>query len=159
MNRYAEHLYVIPEDDSDRQLADGFVLHDQVKSARIQVVTPAGGWREVLKVFQVEYIRRLREGSLCHVLMLIDFDGDYSNRRAQFDQEIPAELKRRVFVVGSGQTPEDLRKSMGKGFEQIGRDLADDCFTGAQTSWNHPQLIHNEPDRLQMVASIRKFIF
>jgi hypothetical protein len=56
VNKNAPHVYVIPEDDADRQLADGFVLHHGVDARRIQVMPPAGGWREVQRTFQDEYI-------------------------------------------------------------------------------------------------------
>jgi hypothetical protein len=51
MNRYTDHLYVIPEDDRDRQLAVGFRDHDQVKTSRMQLMPPAGGWWNVLATF------------------------------------------------------------------------------------------------------------
>jgi hypothetical protein len=159
MNRYRPHVYVLPEDDFDRQLADGFVLHDQVKAPRIQVMPPAGGWREVLRKFEAEYIKRLREDQGGHVVLLIDFDGDYSNRRQESETVIPEDLKERVFVVGPSQTPEELRKAMGKSFEQIGKELADDCFAGTQVIWSHPQLEHNGPDRQRLVDAVRKLLF
>jgi len=159
MNRYLPHVYVLPEDDCDRQLADGFILHDQVKTPRIQVMPPAGGWREVLKEFQTAYVRRLREDPEGHVVLLIDFDGDYSNRREEFERTIPDDLKQRVSVIGASHTPEELRKAMGKSFEKIGKDLADDCFAGTEIVWNHPQLEHNGPDRERLINSVRGFLF
>jgi len=159
MNRYADHIYVIPEDDRDRQLADGFILHDQVKTPRIQVMPPAGGWREVLKEFTTEYVQRLRKYGKGHVVLLIDFDGDYDNRRMVFDLEIPTDLKDRVFVIGPSLTPEDPKRAMGKNFEQIGKDLAEDCFVGTETTWNHPHLVHNDPDRRKLADFIKKFLF
>ena len=44
VNKAKPHLYVIPEDDADRQIAKGFVLHGRVDERRVQVVEPAGGW-------------------------------------------------------------------------------------------------------------------
>lgn len=134
-------------------------MHDQVKTPRMQVMPPAGGWREVLKEFKTEYVKRLREDSKGHVVLLIDFGGDYSNRRREFEQEIPDDLKPRVFVIGASHTPEDLKKAIGKSFEQIGRDLADDCFAGTETTWSHPQLKHNDPERQKLVGSLKKFLF
>jgi hypothetical protein len=119
MNRYAHHCYVIPEDDRDRQFADGFVLHHQMKSQRILVMPPAGGWSQVRKTFTTEYIARLRQYPQGHVVMLIDFDGRYVDRRKEFDDAIPQDLKQRVFVLGSKVTPEDLKKELGKTFEHI----------------------------------------
>ena len=93
MNKYAPHVYVIPEDDADRQIADGFVLHPRVKDARIQVVPPAGGWSKVLKTFRDEYIPKLRNYPDTHVVMLIDFDDQVEKRKADFEQEIPADVQ------------------------------------------------------------------
>lgn len=160
MNRYQDHVYVIPEDDCDRQLAHGFILHDQVKTPRIQVMPPAGGWAEVLKKFQSEYIKKLREFCHGYVVLLIDFDNDYINRRAQFEQAIPDDLKQRVFVIGASNTPEALRNAMDQdSYEQIGKDLAEDCFSGIATTWNHAHLEHNDPDRLKLIESVRPFLF
>src|SRR5947209_18812124 len=127
MNKYAPHVYVIPEDDRDRQIADGFVLHHQVKDTRIQVVPPAGGWSKVLKTFRDEYIQKIREYPHAHVVMLIDFDGRIDERRAEFEQAIPDDLKVRVFVVGSKDNPETLKKALKISFEEIGKSLANDC--------------------------------
>jgi hypothetical protein len=162
MNRYAPHVYIIPEDDCDRQLANGFVLHDQVKSPRVQVREPAGGWREVIKIFEAEYIHLLhadRKDQEGYVVMLIDFDGYYDDRRKEFEDAIPSDLKQRVFVVGSKLTPEDLKKQLGKNYEQIGLLLADDCFGGTLTTWNHDHLKHNDPDRLRLVNIVKSILF
>ncbi len=127
MNKYAFHIYVIPEDDADRQIADGFVLHHEVTTARIQVMPLARGWRNVLKTFQDEYIQTLRNYSQAHVVMLIDFDGHVETRKAEFDQAIPDDLKARVFVLGSKNDPETLKRSLNISFEEIGESLANDC--------------------------------
>ena len=159
MNKYASHVYVIPEDDRDRQLADGFVLHHQVKDSRIQVVPPAGGWAKVLDTFRNEYIPRLRDYPKSHVVMLIDFDDQVEARTARFDKEIPEEFKARVFVIGSSDEPETLRKALGIGFEEIGKRLADDCAAGTAAYWGHEQLQHNDAERQRMVLSVRPFLF
>lgn len=159
MNRYLPHVYVLPEDDRDRQLADGFVLHDQVKTPRIQVMPPAGGWHEVLKEFQTGYIKRLRERPLGHLVMLIDFDGDYHNRRTEFAQAIPSDLTDRVFVIGASETPEELRAALNRSFETIGRDLAEDCFANTRNVWGHAQLQHNNPDCQRLIQIVKPFLF
>ena len=159
MNKYASHVYVIPEDDRDRQLADGFVLHHQVKDSRIQVVPPAGGWAKVLDTFRDEYIPRLRAYPDSHVIMLIDFDDQVEARTAHFDEKIPEEFKARVFVIGSSCTPETLRKALKIGFEEIGRRLADDCAAGTAQYWDHEQLRHNDAARQRLVQTVRPFLF
>ncbi len=46
---------------------------------------PAGGWNDVLKTFQKEYTQKLRAYPKAHVVMLIDFDGHFDERRADFE--------------------------------------------------------------------------
>jgi hypothetical protein len=159
MNKYSPHVYVIPEDDADRQIADGFVLHPQVKDTRIQVVPPAGGWPKVLKTFRDEYIRRLREHQNAHVVMLIDFDDQVEKRKADFEQEIPDDVKARVFVIGSKHTPETLKKEAKKSFEEIGNSLAHDCGAGTSALWSHEQLSHNEAERERLHQTVKPFLF
>jgi hypothetical protein len=159
MNKYAFHIYVIPEDDRNRQIADGFVLHHQVNDARIQVLPPAGGWPKVLKTFRDEYIPKLVGSKLAHVVMLIDFDDQIEKRRADFEQVIPEEFKARVFVVGLKHDPETLKKGLNIGYEGIGEILADDCATGDAEHWNHEQLQHNDADRQRLVQTVKPFLF
>lgn len=35
VNKYKPHVFVIPEDDADRQIADGFVLHPGVAARQV----------------------------------------------------------------------------------------------------------------------------
>jgi hypothetical protein len=87
VNKYIHHVYVIPEDDADRQIADGFALHDRVHSRRVQVVEPAGVWPKVLDTFKTESLPLLQENQNTHIVMLIDFDGKPVERRAKFNAE------------------------------------------------------------------------
>lgn len=159
MNKYAPHLYVIPEDDRDRQIASGFVGHHQVITPRIQVMPPAGGWSHVLRTFQEEYIPALQKYPQAHVVMLIDFDGRIEDRRSLFERAIPDDIKDRVFVIGAKDTPEALRTSLGFGFERIGERLADDCDGGEVIHWNHEQLQHNDAERERLAGTVRQFLF
>jgi hypothetical protein len=159
MNRYAPHVYVIPEDDRDRQIADGFVGHHQVKDPRIKVMPLAGGWHNVLKTFRDEYIQTLRNYPLAHVVMLIDFDDHVEQRKAEFDQAIPDDLKARVFVVGPKDKPETLKRSLNISFEAIGESLANDCDAGTAEHWDHEQLQHNDAERQRLVQTIKPFLF
>jgi hypothetical protein len=159
MNRYAPHVYVIPEDDRNRQIADGFILHHQVKETRIKVAPPAGGWSRVLETFRDEYIPKLRDYPDAHVVMLVDFDDQVENRKARFEQEIPAALKARVFVVGSKHEPETLKKALKIGFEEIGKSLANDCDANTAELWDHEQLQHNAADRNRLVQTVKPFLF
>lgn len=159
MNKYAPHVYVIPEDDRDRQIADGFVLHHQVKDTRIQVVPAAREWRHVLEAFRDEYIPNLRNFPDAHVVMLIDFDGQVETRKTVFESEIPADLKTRVFVIGPRHTPEILTSDLQKNFEEIGTSLAADCDAGTTAIWDHAELNHNDADRRRLAEIVKPFLF
>jgi hypothetical protein len=159
VNKYAPHVYVIPEDDRNRQIADGFVLHHQVNYARMQVVPPAGGWSKVLKTFRDEYIPKLRDYPEAFVVMLIDFDDQVEKRKAEFQQEIPVEFKARVFVVGSKHNPETLKKSLKISFERIGESLANDCGVGTAEHWSLHQLAHNDAERQRLAQTVKQFLF
>jgi hypothetical protein len=159
MNKYAPHVYVIPEDDADRQIANGFVLHHKVDARRIMVMPLAGGWGNVLRTFRDEYIKTLRDNPQAHVVMLIDFDGDFQGRRARFEQEIPEDLKARVFVVGPKDTPETLKSAVKKNFADIGNCLANDCDAGNTAYWDHEQLQHNDAERQRLVQTVKPFLF
>ena len=97
----------------------GFVLHHRVRGsantgdARWQAAGPMCSRR-----FRDEYIQKLRDYPKAHVVMLIDFDGHVDQRRAEFENEIPDEIKPRVFVVGSKHTPETLKNALNKSFER-----------------------------------------
>ena len=51
MNKQVPHVFVLPEDDANRQLANGFVLDGGLDGRRIQILEEAGGWMEVLNRF------------------------------------------------------------------------------------------------------------
>lgn len=159
MNRYKDHIYVIPEDGANEQIANGFVNHHSVKHGQIQVMPAAGGWSNVLTTFQEEYITALRNYPLAHVVMVIDFDEDVQRRRARFQQEIPDNLKSRVFVIGSRDEPETLKRLLNIGFEKLGESLANDCDLGIAEHWNHEQLQHNDPERQRLFQTVRPFVF
>ncbi len=159
MNKYAPHIYVIPEDDRNRQIATGFVLHDQVNDARALVVPPAGGWAKVMDTFRDEYIPRLRDYAEARVVMLIDFDDQIDKRTDSFHERIPEEFSARVFVVGSKRDPETLKRELKLGFEEIGRSLAEDCRANTTIFWDHEQLGHNDAERKRLVASVKPFLF
>jgi len=156
---YPPHIFVIPGDDANRQLAGGFILHDQVDARRVDVKTPARGWRHVLEIFTDVYIKILVQHRQDHVVMLIDFDGDYDARRAEFEKAIPEDLKSRGFVVGPKQNPEILTNKLGKSLERIGLSLAHDCFSGPDSVWGHEQLGHNDADLKRPVEVVRPILF
>ena len=74
INKYKPHIWVIPEDDANRQLANGFVQHHSIDIRAIEIDAPAGGWEDVLKLFEREFVQYLHNNQLAHVVMLVDFD-------------------------------------------------------------------------------------
>ncbi len=113
----------------------------------------------MLKTFQDEYIRTLQNNPQAHVVMLIDFDGHIDERRARFEQAIPDDLKARVFVVGSKDNPETLKKALNISLEEIGKALANDCDVGTTANWDHEQLQHNDFERQRLVETVKPFLF
>ena len=159
MNRHPPHVYVIPEDDADRQLAEGFVEHFDVDERRIKVMPPARGWPNVLKLFEDKYIRTMQNNPHTHVVMLVDFDGCVPERRGKFEVAIPEDVKARVFVIGSLDDPETLKRMLKKSLSQIGTLLAGDCAADTVGHWNHEQLQHNDSERQGLVRTIKSFLF
>lgn len=159
VNKYRPHVFVIPEDDADRQIAVGFLLHPRVAARQVQVVEPAGGWAKVLDTLKQEYVPLLLQNAQTHVVMIVDFDGDAAGRRSYFEAEIPQALRTRVFLIGPRDTPEILRKSLRKGYEEIGRSLAGECDEGNVDAWSHEQLQHNDGERLRLVDCVKPFLF
>jgi hypothetical protein len=158
VNKYLPHVWVIPEDDADRQLAEGFLLFDAVAVRTVGIRAPAGGWLKVLDVFETEYISLLRRWKDSHVVMLLDFDG-HPERREILEARIPEELKPRVFTIGSGENPEVLRQAFQTTLERIGTLLAEECYSENYNRWTHPLLLHNDVDLQRLRLTVRKFVF
>jgi len=91
--------------------------------------------------------------------MVIDFDDDVQGRRPRFQEVIPKDVKLRVFVIGPKNEPETIKRSLGKSFMEIGKSLAADCDGDTWENWHHEQLRHNDSERLQLVQTVRPFLF
>ncbi len=50
-NKYAPHVLVLPEDDANNDIANGFLRHDALDLRAIQVLPCAGGWGKVRDAF------------------------------------------------------------------------------------------------------------
>ena len=73
-NRYPPHILVLPEDDANSQLANGFQQHLFLWN-RIQVLPVAGGWTKVLDSFEKDHVREMVTYPNRTMVLLIDFDG------------------------------------------------------------------------------------
>jgi hypothetical protein len=159
VNKYLPHVFVVPEDRANEEIAAGFVLHDQVKTRQIQILPCADGWPGALEQLRLEIIPYLHNHKHGYFVLAIDFDGDYHDRRQKFNAAVPPELRDRVFVIGARENPEQLKREVRLTYEEIGIALADDCFRETLETWAHDHLQHNEPDRERLAAAVRSIVF
>lgn len=160
VNKERPHVYLIPEDDADRELAIGFLNHYAVNDGVVAPRDPAGGWPKVLAVFKEEYIRLLHACRYAHVVMLIDFDSkDVEKRMSLFQESTPEDVKNRVFVIGPRHEPEAAQRDLKMTREQIGSALAEECRTGTFELWRGPHFEHNNAELQRLVAVIKPFVF
>ncbi len=159
VNRYSDHILVVPEDDANRQLANGFITHFSVKPRAIQVLNPEGGWLKVFSRFQSSLIDDLRNYPKMHLVLLVDFDNDYQNRIQQFKNECPTELCDRFYILGAKSEPESIKKAMSKNYEAIGNLLVEDCRANVNTYWSHTELDHNSGEIARLNKSVSSFLF
>jgi len=159
VNKDVEHVLVLPEDDANRQLANGFwQAVDWSRQRRMQVLAEAGGWNEVLNLFKSQHVTQMDRCPKRFMVLLIDFDSR-EDRLKSVKATIPEHLAERVFVLGSWTDPQGLKRSDLGHYEKIGSDLAKDCRDDTDTIWRHQLLRHNtgELDRLRM--HVRPILF
>jgi len=125
---------------------------------RIQILEEAGGWARVLDQFESDHIAGMEKWPSRFMVLLIDFDGN-AGRLAQAKARFPANLADRVFILGSLTDPEDLRRSFGRTFEEIGTALAQDCREETNQIWGHDLLSHNATELGRLRESVRPFLF
>ena len=158
VNRYQPHIFVLPEDDANRQLANGFLLPRDLSDRNIQVLEEAGGWNEVLLRFVNDHVTGMERYVQRHMVLLIDFD----NRKERLQiakQRIPEHLADRVFILGALDEPERLKSAIPGTYESIGLALARDCRAGTDATWGHPLLRHNAGELGRLIPRVRSILF
>jgi hypothetical protein len=126
-NKERPHVFVLPEDDANSQLANGFHLQvDANRQRQMRVVEVAAGWTRVLDLFESAHVTEMDGRPQRFMILLIDFEGRPERLKAA-KARIPDHLSERVFVIGSLTDPEDLKRKLGRPYEMIGSDLAADC--------------------------------
>ena len=158
VNKYVPHLYVIPEDDANRQMAVGFEKDYRIRARAIQILRPAGGWKKALDWLSDEYYRVLDEKANSRVLVLIDCDQDVYRIAGALDS-VPEHLKDRVFILGAMSEPEKLKQELNLTFEKIGEEIANACFDDGVTVWNHDQLKHNASEVERLRSNLFSVVF
>ena len=149
VNKYQPHLFILPEDDANRQVANGFLFDLHLATRSIQVLPEAGGWQAVLQRFQSDHLKTLDRFEQRFMILLIDCDGR-EDRLTEARKSIPTHLRERVWILGTLTEPEQLRQQLGS-YEKIGLALAKDCREETNATWGHELLRHNliELDRLR----------
>jgi hypothetical protein len=107
VNKAKPHVFVLPEDDANRQLANGFHL-ELAQIRQMQVLPVADGWTKVLEEFKAVHIGEMERDANRFMVLLIDFDGK-PNRLDYAKGFIPARLADRVFILGVWTKPEHLK--------------------------------------------------
>jgi hypothetical protein len=159
VNVYKPHVNVLPEDDANRQIANGFLLDPSIKLRNIRILDPAGGWLKVLDSFLNDHIAYLQKWPECHLVLLIDYDNDVESRTKQFVSQFPEDIRDRVFLLGTQSEPEPLRKEYGDSLENIGKALAAECYRDETNLWNHALLAHNAAERARLNANVKGILF
>jgi hypothetical protein len=149
-NSELPHVLVLPEDDANRQIANGFHLNVAWQRHRqMQVLPVAGGWTHVIDEFQSKHIQLMRNCPARIMVLLIDYDGQTA-RLGTARASVPADLVDRVFILGALTRPEQLKPRLGA-YEEIGAAIANGCREGTGQVWEDGLLRHNakEVERLQ----------
>ena len=110
VNRHLPHIFILPEDDANRQLANGFLLNINVNSNQVQILTPARGWAHVRDDFASSHVDKMRQYEDRLTVLLIDFDDHFADRLQNVKEAIPNDLIDRVFVLGVRTEPEALKR-------------------------------------------------
>ncbi|MGA2478632.1 MAG: hypothetical protein ABSG63_07785 [Spirochaetia bacterium] len=158
VNRYLPHVLVLPEDDANRQIANGFLLDPFLNDRAIQVLPPAGGWSKVRDSFAEAYLPEMAKLRQRYMILLVDFD-KHDNRVKEVKKVIPPELVDRVFVVGVLSEPEELKKAKLGKYEDIGKGLSEDCRNQSAKTWGHELLRHNLVEVGRMTSIVRPILF
>ena len=98
-NRFRPHVYVLPEDDANRQIANGFLLDASLDSRAIQVLPCAGGWAKVRDEFAAVHTKEMRKCQHRHMVLLVDFD-EIDDRAANVRSAVPDRAHRPCFRRG-----------------------------------------------------------
>lgn len=159
VNRYQPHLLILPEDDANRQLANGFVKNPSINLRAVQVLPPSGGWPKVHSDFIEHYIAQLRRHSHGHLVLLIDFDNQVENRTKHFTDEFPEDVASRVYLIGTLDEPEPLRVSLGMSLERIGEQLSSSCLDDDDQHWRHELLQHNLMEVQRLITNVKPFLY
>ncbi len=153
-NRYQPHVFVLPEDDASRQLANGFINHFAVDQNKIQILPPAGGWLDVCKKFASDHLADMERYPERLMILMIDFDNDAARHEKM---HIPPGLRDRIFVIGVLSELEKFKAA--RSYDVIAHELAENCATDQYRAWDDPLLRHNASELLRLRRLVRPILF
>lgn len=161
-NKYKPHVLIYPEDDANREIANGCLFAPRLKPSAltaIQIMPPAGGWMKVVEKLETSEEQAMNRYPGRILVLLIDFDGRIS-RLDRIRQKVSESLRERVFVLGVLSEPEKLRSMVGGGsYEKIGYTLVEECPDSLSDLWNHPLLRHNRDEVRRLMARVNRLLF
>lgn len=158
VNKHRPHIFVLPEDDANRAIANGFLLNQNLSLRSIQVLPCAGGWIKVQNQFETVHILQMERNQLRYMILLLDFD-EMASRRDEVAKVIPSHLSERVFIVGVWSEPEELKKAGLGSLESIGSKLALECENNTREYWDHELLRHNNIEVERMASKLKHILF
>ncbi|HMD99842.1 MAG TPA: hypothetical protein VKM93_21250 [Terriglobia bacterium] len=159
VNENQPHVWVLPEDDANRQLANEF--HQWVpwdRQRQMQVLRVARGWNKVLRLFQSVHVAEMKRCAYRLMVLLIDFDGS-EERLVEAKATIPVDLADRVFILGVWSEPEALRQAKLGSYADIGKAMARGCREGTDRIWAHELLKHNASELGRLREHVRPILF
>lgn len=162
INNYRDHLLILPEDDHNRHVINGFLMN--VNGRFTQPLKNAGGWKKALDTIQDQtVINELKKYSRRHYLITIDFDTHIDERTSYYRglvDNLPQSVGDRIYLLGTFDEPKDLKAACGLNLEDIGKQLAQDCpLAPTHGLWSHEHLRHNAAELERLVAQVRPFLF
>lgn len=156
MNKYKEHLIIIPEDRANEEIANGFVTRPNIAGECVKILNVANGWAKAVGNInkKLKYLKKYPDAIM---VLLIDFD-NHKSRGKEIKNNIPSEFENRIFVLGVLSEPEKLCAATGYHEEKIGGLIAEDCPGGQGELWDHDLLRHNQPKLTRLTARVKNFL-
>lgn len=141
------------------------MLHDQLMST-IQPMKVAGGWPNAKFLLQDVHVPEMKRNPNIYLVVLIDMDkktapiiGPEETRKHDFQKLVPSELRARVAILGARKDPESLTRKTNRSREEIGMQLATECYDGTRSLWEHEDLRHNLDELDRIGDQLRKILF
>ena len=165
VNKFKPHIRILPEDHACADILNGFMLHDQLMFT-IQPMSVAGGWPKAKSLLQNVHVPEMRQNPNIYLVVLIDMDKKTApiiepeeTRKHEFHKLVPSELMARVAFLGAWKDPESLTRKTNRSREEIGMQLATECYDGTRSLWEHEDLRHNMDELDRIGDRLRKILF